>query len=237
MTQEQLWSGMVFTQPDSLFPLGTDSMALAGFSRFSTGSRVADLGCGSGAIALMLLASDPSLHLTGIELDPLAVEAAAENARVNQVDFQVIHGDLRTVDTFLPPGSFDGCVANPPYFPVGAGVPGARANARSEVTLSLQQLCRAAAWLLRWGGKFALVHRPERLGDVMCTLRESRLEPKRLRLVRHQASKPPSLLLLEAKKGARPGLMWEPDLTLRDAAGRETAASRALYHRDGKDCD
>src|SRR5699024_9712102 len=138
----------------------------------------------------------------------------------NKADFQVVAGDLRSVETLLPPGGFDGCVANPPYFPVGSGASGARANARSEVTLTLKELCRAAQWLLTYGGRFALVHRPERL-----------------RLRRHRAEKPPSLLLLEAKKGAKPGLVWEPDLILRDEDGRESAAYRALYHRDGKDCD
>ena len=149
----------------------------------------------------------------------------------------MVAGDLRHIETLLPPGGFDGCVANPPYFPVGSGASGARANARSEVTLTLKELCRAAQWLLTYGGRFALVHRPERLADLMEALRAHQLEPKRLRLLRHWAEKPPSLLLLEAKKGAKPGLVWEPDLILRDEDGQESAAYRALYHRDGKDCD
>ena len=166
-----------------------------------------------------------------------AVQAARDNGVENRVDFQVLAGDLRSIETLLPPGGFDGCVANPPYFPVGSGASGARANARSEVTLTLKELCRAAQWLLTYGGRFALVHRPERLADLMEALRAHQLEPKRLRLLRHRAEKPPSLLLLEAKKGAKPGLVWEPDLILRDEDGRESAACRALYHRDGKDCD
>ena len=172
-----------------------------------------------------------------IELDPVAAQAARDNGAENRVDFQVVAGDLRHIETLLPPGGFDGCVANPPYFPVGSGASGARPQARSEVTLTLKELCRAAQWLLTYGGRFALVHRPERLADLMEALRAHQLEPKRLRLLRHRAEKPPSLLLLEAKKGAKPGLVWEPDLILRDEAGRESAACRALYHRDGKDCD
>ena len=69
MIQEYLWNGFVLRQPEGWFRLGTDSVACAWFARFSHGSRVADLGCGSGALALMLLASDPTLQLTGIELD------------------------------------------------------------------------------------------------------------------------------------------------------------------------
>lgn len=237
MARETLWNGVVLSQPDSLFPLGTDSVALSSFARFSRGARVADLGCGGGAIALMLLATDPSLHVTGIELEPVAVQAARENAAENQVDFQVVAGDLRKIEELLPPGGFDGCVANPPYFPVGSGASGARPQARSEATLTLNELCRAAQWLLSYGGRFALVHRPERLVDLLEALRVHQLEPKRLRLLRHRAEQPPSLLLVEAKKGAKPGLVWENDLILRDENGQESAACRALYHRDGKDCD
>ena len=119
----------------------------------------------------------------------------------------------------------------------GSGPAGRRAQARREDTLSLEELCRAAAWLLKWGGGFTLVHRPERLAEVMWHLKTCGLEPKRLQLLRHQPQKPVSLLLLEAKKGAAPGLLLEPDLILRDEAGRETAQCRALYHRDGKECD
>ncbi|HIR50870.1 MAG TPA: methyltransferase [Candidatus Avoscillospira avicola] len=237
MAEETLWNGVVLSQPASIFPLGTDAVACAGFARPPRGARVADLGCGGGAIALMLLASDPSLEVTGVELDQLAAEAARENARRNGLAFRVVEGDLRQVSSLLPAGGMDWAVANPPYFPAGSGPAGRRAQARREDTLSLEELCRAAAWLLKWGGGFTLVHRPERLAEVMWHLKTCGLEPKRLQLLRHQPQKPVSLLLVEAKKGAAPGLLLEPDLILRDEAGRETAQCRALYHRDGKECD
>lgn len=235
MALETLWNGVTLQTPAGLFPLGTDSVALAGFARIPRGSRAADLGCGCGAIALMVLASDPSCAVTGIELDPLAAAAAGENARRNGVDFTVVQGDLRQIETLLPPGRFDAAVSNPPYFPAGSG--GALARARSEETLPLPDLCRAAGWLLRWGGTFSLVHRPERLAELVRCLQAQRLEPKRIQLLRHRPGGPVSLLLLEAKKGGKPGLRWEPDLILHDEQGRETDACRALYHRDGKECD
>lgn len=237
MATEQLWNGVTLRTPEGLFPLGTDAVALAGFARVPRGGRIADLGCGSGAIALMLLASDPARAVTGIELNPLAAQAARENARANQVNFTVVEGDLRQIEGLLPAGQWDAAVSNPPYFPAGSGPAGAMAQARSEETLPLPDLCRAAGRLLRWGGTFALVHRPERLADLIWHLKEQRLEPKRVQLLRHRPDGPVSLLLLEAKKGARPGLRWEPDLVLYDAQGRETAACRAMYHRDGKECD
>ena len=181
----------------------------------------------------MLLASDPSLQITGIELQPDAAAAAQANAQENKVRFQVLEGDLRQIRTLLPAGSMDGVISNPPYFPAGSGkaAEGALAKARSEETCSLAQLADAAAWLLRWDGRFVLVHRPERLADLFWELRSRRLEPKRICFVRHRPTSPVSLVLLEARKGGKSGLTYEPDLILWDENGRETDAYRSMYHR------
>jgi tRNA1(Val) A37 N6-methylase TrmN6 len=82
---------------------------------------------------------------------------------------------------------------------------------------------------VQFGGGFALVHRPERLTDLFCTLRQAGFEPKRLRLVCHRPGKAASLVLVEAKKGGKPGLRLEPDLLLHDETGRPTAEHRRLY--------
>ena len=234
MYLETLWNNVTLRQQNDQFRLSTDSVACAWFARFAGRSCIADLGCGSGAIALMLLASDPSLHLTGIELQPEAAAAARENAASNQVDFTVVEGDLRQIRTLLSANSMDGVISNPPYFPVGSGkqAVGALAKARSEETCSLSQLCDAADWLLRWGGRFVLVHRPERLADLIWELRSRRMEPKRIRFVRHKPGSPVSLVLLEARKGGNPGLAYEPDLILLDHNGMETEEYRNMYHKE-----
>ena len=103
--------------------------------------------------------------------------------------------------------------------------------ARSEETLPLAALCKAAAWLLPCGGRFALVHRPERLCDLFCALRENGLEPKRIRFVRHQERSPVCLVLVEARRGGRPGLTYLPDLIEFTPDGAETELYRAAYHR------
>ena len=182
---------------------------------------------------MMLLASDPTLQVTGIELDEDAARWAAENASHNGVQFTPIQGDLREIRELLPAGSMDGCISNPPYFPVGSGkeAQGPLGRARSEQTCSLQDLTQAAAWLLPTGGSFVLVHRPERLADLIWELRNHQLEPKRIRFVRHSAEKPVNLVLIEAKKGGKPGLVYEPDLILFHADGCETEDYKTLYHR------
>ena len=198
--------------------------------------RGIDLGCASGAIALLLLAREPSLQLTGLELDRDAAALARENMAENRFTEQceILTGDIREHRALFRAGSFDFAVANPPYFPLGRGAlppDPARAAARSETDLSLEELCRAAAWLLRSGGSFFLVHRPERLSELLCTLTACALEPKRLRLVCPRPERAPSLILLEARRGGQPGLQIEAPLLLYDSEGRESAEYRRIYHR------
>ena len=233
MRQETLWNGIELLLPEDGFRLGTDSVVCAGFARFAKGSRVADLGCGSGAIAMMLLASDPTLQVTGIELDEQAALCAQKNAEHNRVNFTAIHGDLRKIRELLPPGSMDGCISNPPYFPVGSGkqASGALAKARSEETCNLEDLTAAAAWLLPTGGNFTLVHRPERLADIIFHLKNHQLEPKRIQFARHKAQNPVNLVLIEAKKGGKTGLFYEKDLVFFKDDGSETEDYKTLYHR------
>lgn len=231
MYQETLWNGVTLLQPEDQFRLGTDSVACAAFARFSHGAAVADLGCGSGAIALMLLASDPTLQVTGVELQPEAARLAQENAARSGLNCTVLEGDLREIRSLLPAGSMDGVISNPPYFPVGSGPGGPRAAARSEQTCTLAQLTQAAAWLLKYGGSFVLVHRPERLADLIWELRSQNLEPKRIRFVRHRPRSSVSLVLLESRKGGKPGLQYEPDLVLFTEDGEETPDYKTIYHR------
>ena len=227
---ETLWNGICME--DGPFPLGTDSVACAWFSDFPKGSKICDLGCGSGAISLMLLASDPTASVTGIEYMPEAAAIAKENALRCGLDFTVIEGDIRTISEYLPAGSMDCVISNPPYFAVGSGFAanGILACARSEETCDLSQLCSAAGWLLKTGGRFTLVHRPERLADLIWHLRNARLEPKRIRFVRHRQDQPVSLVLLESRKGGKPGLRYEPDLVLYDVMGESDEYLR-MYHR------
>lgn len=232
---EQLWGGLCMRWSEAQFRLSTDSMLLADFCRLAPQSAVCDLGCGCGSLSLLFCGKYPLLRVTGVELQPQAAALAEENAAQDGLDgrFSVICGDLREHRTLLAHGSFDAVVSNPPYYPVGSGkcaASPALAAARTELTCSLGELCTCAAWLLRSGGRFFLVHKPERLADLMVSLRENRLEPKRLRLVRHRAGGPVSLVLLEARLDGKPGLVFEPDLALFDENGAESEDHKRIYH-------
>ena len=222
--------------PDAQFALSTDSMALTDFAQVKKGARVCDLGCGCGALGLLLLRDHPDAHVTGIELLPDAAAQARKNIDANRLSasFSVVTGDLRAHRTLLPASAFDVVVSNPPYFPAassGVSPDDARAVARSEVCCPLDALCACAAYALRFGGDLFLVHRPERLTDLLCTLRAHALEPKRLRLVRHHAGADASLVLLAARRGGRPGLTLEPELLLFMPDGAPSAEYQRIYHR------
>lgn len=222
--------------PASQFALSTDSMVLADFAAVKPGARVCDLGCGCGALGLLLLAREETLRVSGIELQPQAAQLARENAARNGLSqFSVIQGDLREYRTLLPANGFDVVVSNPPYYPAGHGArckADALAIARSELFCPLPELLACAAWCLRFGGSFFLVHKPERLTDLLAGLRACRLEPKRLQFVRHHPSASASLVLIEARAGAKNGLSLLRDLVLFDASGRPGEDYRRIYHEE-----
>lgn len=216
------------------FSLSTDSMALADFARLKKGARVCDLGCGCGALGLLLLARDESLIITGVEIQPEASHLAAQNALDNGLSqMHVLNRDLREFREVLPSNGFDAVVSNPPYYPVLSGAAcetQSLAIARSEVSCTIADLCHAASWALRFGGSFFLVHKPERLTDVFVSLRQSGLEPKRLQFLRHRPASAASLMLIEARLGAKPGLRLERDLLLFTEAGEKTPDYLRIYH-------
>lgn len=227
--------GLRFLNGGGPFPPGLDSFVLSSLPRLKPGMRVCDLGCGTGLLALLLLQRQRSLTVTGLDIQPEAVRlgalAASENGLSDRLTFRL--EDLR--ETVLPAGTFDLVVCNPPYFPPSSGPPPrgeSRRTARTEASCTLEDVCRAASRLLRWGGSFCLVHKPERLADLLCALRQAGAEPKRLRLVCVRPERAPSLVLAEARRGGRPGLTVQPPLILERPDGSATAELDRIYFRD-----
>ena len=227
---ELLPNGFTLDIASGAFPLSTDSMLLADFARLPKGARVLDLGSGCGTLGLLLCARDPGCTVSGIELDEGAHLCALENIRHNSLDgrMESICSDLRGFPADLLPGSFSCCVSNPPYF---SGGPASETHplARREDCCSPGDLFCAAAKALKYGGDFFLVHRPERLAELIAAASRFQLEAKRLRLVRHKAGGPVALILLSFRKGGKPGLILEEE-TLFDAAGTPTDFYRRVYH-------
>ena len=227
---EQLSGGFTLEISPGAFPLGTDSIALAGFARLPRNAKILDLGSGCGTLGLLLCARHPDCAVTGVELDPQAHSTALENIRRNGLTARMesICADLRQIPQFLTPGSFSFCITNPPYFSSG---PASKtlSQARREDSCDLQSLLRSAAWALKYGGDLCLVYRPERLAELFTLASQARLEPKRLCLVRHKPADPVSLVLVQCRKGAKPGLIWD-ELHLYESDGSPSGAYRTLYN-------
>ena len=136
-----------------------------------------------------------------------------ENGWADRAAFH--EGDLRDVSVLPKAGSVDYVISNPPYFPADSGESAkgeARQIAREETSCTLDDVCAAAQRVLRYGGRFALVHRAERLADVLCAMRSHGIEPKRLRFLAKSPDAAPSLLFVEGKRGGKSGLVIEPPL-------------------------
>ena len=227
---EQLSGGFTLEISPDAFPLGTDSIVLSGFAKLPRNANVLDLGSGCGTLGLLLCARHTDCAVAGIELDPAAHATALENIRRNGLAARMesICADLRQVPDLFSPGSFSFCISNPPYFAAGPAsktVP----QARREDSCDLKSLLASAAWALKYGGDFCMVYRPERLAELFFLASQVKLEPKRLCLVRHRPADPVSLVLVQCRKGAKPGLLWE-ELHLYESDGSPSGAYRTLYN-------
>ncbi len=235
---DELWpGGPKYMQRPGIFKLGSDSVLLAAFAKLSRVKTICDLGSGGGVLPILMQAYKPGLEITGLEIDPAAVELSRENVDLNGMaeNIRIVNGDIKEHKTYLEAGKYDLVVSNPPYFAAGSGYESdTLPTARGEAECSLEDVCRAAAYAVRWGGNFVIVHRPERLSELCCTLTACGLEPKRLRMTQYKEGAAPNLVLVEARRGGKPGLVIEPTLIMTDASGAESEEIRRIYRREEK---
>ena len=237
MAFDELWrGGPRLKQSENSFRLSTDSILLGDFVRTKRGCRCLDLGSGAGVLSILLAAKCESASVVGIELQPDFAELSRENLHENSLEerVEIICGDLREHRTIFAAESFDLVVSNPPYFPKSSGFSApeeSRALAREEIDCTLEDICIAARWLLRWGGDLAMVHRPERLSEIFCAMTAVGIEPKRLRMVHYSPERPPNLVLIEGKRGAESGIVFAPPLILTVPDGSESDEVQRIYRR------
>ena len=227
---EYLQNGFTLEIPHGCFPLSTDSIALSRFVKLPKNARVLDLGAGCGTLGMLLCAAHSDCTVTGIEISQAAHDAALQNAAANGIEerYSSICADLRDIEASVQAGTFQVCISNPPYFAGGFASKGL-ADARQEQCCCPEDLFRAAQWALKWGGDFFLVHKPERLAELCACASRHNLEPKVLQLLRHRKDGPVCLILLQCRKGGKPGLSWQEQY-LYEADGSPSAYFNSLYH-------
>lgn len=213
---------------------GTDTILLAHFCLPVKGKQVTELGAGCGAVSMIWLREQPPAHITAVEIQEEAADLLRRTVKYNEKEelVTVLQEDLRLLQGKAPMGAMDLVACNPPYKTVGTGIVNPEEGkriARHEITCTIEDVCQSAAGLLKYGGSLCICHRAERLCDVIEAMRETGLEPKRLRFVQQRAEKPPKLFLLESKKGGKPGLVMEPVLLVEDDKGDYSGEMKEIY--------
>ena len=235
-TDEIGFGGIKLLQDTEAFCYGVDSVLAADMCRVKHSDRVLDLCSGNGVISLIVYALYFPEHITGLEILKDAVDLAAQSAQLNglsdRLDF--ICGDAARIEEYIRPLSFDAVVCNPPYFERGRGVScdtAAKGSARHESSAGIADFFRAAAYALKAGGSLYLVHRPQRLADIMESARKTGLEPKQLRMVCPHPGDAPNLLLLKCVKGGGNELTVLPSIAVRNRDGGFTEEIDRIYRR------
>lgn len=233
-------SGLRIIQDPARFCFGMDAVLLTGFIQDGIGNRsvsreeLLDLGTGTGIIPLLMSAKSDCRLLTGLEIQPDSADMASRSVRLNGLESRVriVQGDIREADALFAPASFGLVTCNPPYMIQSHGLQNPdspKAIARHEVLCCFDDVARAAEKLLKSGGHFYLVHRPFRLAEIMTTLRDHGLEPKRMRLVYPYVDREPNMVLLDCTRGGRPRLTVERPLIVYKEPGVYTDEIYEVY--------
>ena len=220
---------------------GTDAFLLANFCGYKRKDTVCDLGTGCGIIPLIMQRSDPPAVTYAVDIQQKAIEQLKISLDKNNIDSIVpVCADLKELWEGAPLGKLSLVTCNPPYKAAGAGIESAldaHRIARHEILCDINDVCRAAARLLKFGGRLCLCNRPERLSDVIYAMKSNNIEPKTLRLVSKNEKSAPWLFLIEGRKGSKPFMKILPQMYVWESGGytkeMESIYSMGLF--GGKD--
>lgn len=211
----QLKTGLTF---------GTDSYLLAAFARTQKNGVCVEFGGGTGVVSLLAASREKYSIIYAAEIQPYFASLISRNAEMNGLSDKVkpILGDVRDLTPALFGGEVHSVVSNPPYMKTSSGLDNATPEmntARREENGTIDDFAASAARLLRFGGYFTLVYRPDRLADLIFALKNNKLEPKRIVTIYPTTESKPCLVLVEAKKGASAGLVMSRPLVIYKSKG------------------
>jgi len=239
-------NGLKLIQNSGHFCFGVDAVLLTHYAATSKGRapyHIADLCTGNGIIPVLLTAKTNAHYIVGVEIQPAVADLAKRNVELNNLQerVEIVCEDLRNIVKkrhknygYLPQNDFDIVTCNPPYKEAGGGIINADDTltiARHEVMCTLEDIISVSAKLLREQGRLCMVHRPERLVDLLTLMRQYRLEPKRLQMVHPAPNKTANLVLIEAVKYGKPKLFLDPPLYVYNKNGEYSDEINVIYER------
>ena len=211
MKPTEINENLTILQNEGSLAYGTDAYLLFAYLRKQSKEKACELGAGSGVISLLAASGKKFAHITAIEIQEKIAALAVQNVESNGFGekIDVVCRDARALPREMN-GAFGAVFSNPPYMAVGCGkmnADEADGISRHEVCGGIRDFAKTASALLKYGGLFYAVYRPDRLAELIAACREHKLEPKRMTLVYPTISHAPCLVLLEAKKNGSEGIM------------------------------
>jgi tRNA1(Val) A37 N6-methylase TrmN6 len=218
---EELGGGLtLFISKEHRF--GTDAVLLSEFATPRRKDSVCDLGTGCGIIPFLLIRDFGVKSVTAVDIQSEAIALLEKSIKFNKINSIVpINADMKDLSADLT-GSFDVVTCNPPYKAVGTGILSdgeAKVTARHEVSCTIDDVCIASKKLLKSGGKLCMINRAERLADVIASMRQAHIEPKRLRFISKNKNSSPVLFLIEGIKDGKPFMKIAPPYFTHEGTG------------------
>lgn len=228
--------GIHIIQKKHGFRFGVDAVLLANFARVKKGMKVIDLCSGTGIIPLILAGKTEAAKVTGLEIQEEMVEMALRSVRYNKLEERLdfIAGDLKDEKLLKSMEKVDVITVNPPYKLKGAGIVNPEdknAIARHEIMATLEDVIKASRILLKDNGRLYMVHRPERIADILCLMRKYKIEPKAIRMVHPNTKKAPNIVLVEGQRDGGAFLKWHPPLYVYNDEGGYSNEINEIYGR------
>lgn len=223
---------LMIIQKQSGYKFSTDSVLLANFIKVKQNDVYVDLCSGSGVVAILASYKNNVKTTYAVEIQKEMAEMSRRSIEYNKLNIKVINEDLSSATGVLGFESVDVISVNPPYNPSGlTSEKDEIAMATHEISTNLEKVVIASSKLLKFGGKLFMVHRADRLVDILYELRKNKIEPKVIRVVYPKKNKEPNLVLIEAKKGAKSGVKVLAPLILNNDDGTETDELKQIYNR------
>lgn len=228
--------GYQLIQKPQGFCFGVDAVLLSDFVKVKPGQKVLDLCTGSGVIPILLSAKTEGEHFTGLELQEDYADMAGRSVKYNQLEdkIDILCGDVKEGKKLFQPASFQVVTVNPPYMTDNHGLKNyyePKTIARHEVALSLEDVIALAGYVLPESGNFFMIHKPFRLAEIFCMMREYHIEPKRMRLIHPYVDKEPTMVMIQGTKGGRQRITVEPPLIIYKESGVYSDEIYEIYGR------